>query len=380
VHLYRVFSARMLAGQLPYRDFFVEYQPGSIPAFIVPGLISQQHYQFVFRLEMALLGGLALVVAAAAAAAAGFTRRQLWRAAAGIGLLPFALGPTVLNGFDLWPTALTVIAVLALVLGRNTTAAGVVGLGAATKVFPVALLPLVLVAALRRSGREGLRRAGGAFVAVAVLANAFFLVVGPGGLRFSYWVQAKRGLEDQSLLGSLLMALDHAGITHVAFAMRPPGSVNAVGALGQALGVVTTVLEVGALVLVSVLFARRRPSADSTITASAAAVAGFIAFGKVFSAQYLVWLLPLVPLVRGVRGLAAWVALVVAAAVTSLWVLSVVDPFAPSDAIWLVVFRNLLVVGLYALLVSALRSDPEKVQTSTLKPAAQSTNSSGKLA
>jgi hypothetical protein len=110
LHLYRTFSARMLAGQIPYRDFFVEYQPGSIPTFVVPGLISQEHYQLVFRLEMAVLAGVALVAAVAAAASAGVSRRRLWLVAVGVGALPFALGPVALNGFDFWPAALAAIA------------------------------------------------------------------------------------------------------------------------------------------------------------------------------------------------------------------------------------------------------------------------------
>jgi H+/Cl- antiporter ClcA len=90
------------------------------------------------------------------------------------------------------------------------------------------------------------------------------------------------------------------------------------------------------------------------VIACAAAVAAYIVFSKVFSPQYLIWLTPLVPLVRGRRGAQASALLLAILGVTQIF-----EPYHYDDywqlstpwVIWAVVVRNLLVVGLLALLV-----------------------------
>ena len=40
VPLYQSFGDRMADGEVPYRDFRVEYPPGALPAFLIPSLVS----------------------------------------------------------------------------------------------------------------------------------------------------------------------------------------------------------------------------------------------------------------------------------------------------------------------------------------------------
>jgi hypothetical protein len=83
-----------------------------------------------------------------------------------------------------------------------------------------------------------------------------------------------------------------------------------------------------------------------------------IAFGKVLSPQFLIWLIPVVPLVRGRRGLGAGALLAVALALTQIWF-----PFRyyrlsldfEAGLSWVLLARDLTLVALVAVLVVSLR-------------------------
>jgi hypothetical protein len=76
----------------------------------------------------------------------------------------------------------------------------------------------------------------------------------------------------------------------------------------------------------------------------------------VLSPQFLIWLLPLVPLVGGSLGLAAGGVLAIALVTTQLWFPSRYwEMVALEPAGWLVLVRDLLLLGLLAVLLVAMR-------------------------
>jgi hypothetical protein len=173
------------------------------------------------------------------------------------------------------------------------------------------------------------------FAGIFVLAHLPFLILGPGGLRFSYETQARRGLELNSLGSSLLLATGHRPLAN-----QPPGSLNVTGGTARAVAAVSTVLVLAAIALAAHLYARRRLS---FLTAVAAAVTGFVAFDKVFSAQYVEWLAPLAPLGGAVA--AAITAIVLA---LTRVVFSHRSAIAEQRDVALLLVRNLAVVVLFA--------------------------------
>jgi hypothetical protein len=357
VYYYRQIGRRIVDGEIPYHDFYLEYPPGSIPVFAVPSLLSQAHYFLAFKLLMTLCA----VVAAAAAVAvlervgAGSSTRV--RAVVLIGLAPLALGPLFLNRYDLWPAALVALSLLALVADRPRLAFAVLAVATVAKIYPLAVVPVAAVHVLRGRGRDELVRALAVFVGVGLLSVVPFAFFGFGGLGYSFYVQATRDLQVESLGAQLLVAAGHLGVYHPTAVTGAPGSQNLIGRAADAVGFLSSAIEVVALLFVAWLYRRGRNDPQRLLLAVAAAVVAFIAFGKVLSPQYLVWLIPLVPLVELGVGLVASALLVVALVMTQL-------EFYDSDHVanlgtvsWLVLARNLVLVGMFVVLARRLAQE-----------------------
>ena len=351
---YQRYGEAILDGQVPYRDFAVEYPPGALPVFVLPSLAAEEDYRGAFEWLMWACGAAAILFVACALVAVGASETRLYAATIFAGLAPLALGSVVLTRFDLWPAALVAAALAALVGGRERLGFGVLGLAVAAKLYPAVLIPLALVyTSRRRGGREAL---AGLAVLVAVLAAVFvpFAVLSPDGLRESLERQTDRPLQIESLGAAFLLAAHQVDGAYVPSVVWSFGSQNLDGGLPDALATVQTALQVTALLAVWAVFAAGRAGREGLLTASAAAVAAAVAFGKVLSPQFLIWLLPLVPLVAGGTGAAASAVLACALVVTQLWFpFRYWDVVALSGAGWLVLARDLLLVGLFGVLAVA---------------------------
>jgi Glycosyltransferase family 87 len=341
LNTYELYAERMLDGDIPYRDFFVEYPPGALPVFVLPELAADD-YRLAFGLLMALCGVVAIAAMAVALARVGASRRRLALALGFFAVFPAALGPVTLQRFDLWPAALTAAAVAALVSCRLDLGASLLGVGAAVKVFPAVLLPL-------RASRRVLAVFASALVAVC----AAFVLLGPTGLGHSMWLQARRGLQIESLGASILLALGQLGLYEPTVVTGKPGSRDLAGPAADIVGVASTALQLVAIAAALVLARRATLRGDRFLLACAAAMAAVVAFGKVLSPQFLVWLVPLVPLVAGATGVIACLLLGLALVLTQLWFVDALTPFDLDGDVWLVLARNLLLVAVYAVLLAA---------------------------
>jgi ABC-type Co2+ transport system permease subunit len=129
-------------------------------------------------------------------------------------------------------------------------------------------------------------------------------------------------------------------------------SYDLAGGLPDALARVSSVLQALAVLAVTLLYARGRGGSRRLILASAGAVAGFLAFSRFVSPQYLVWLAPLAVLVF--RPL-VWGLLATSLVLAQLWFFHYPALARLSDRNWLVLVRDVLLVVVFALLLSRLR-------------------------
>jgi uncharacterized membrane protein len=342
--VYQTYGDDIVHGHhVPYRDFELEYPPAALPVFAAPSLFDGYGYRGTFRFLM-FLCDVALVLGVAAIA--GF-----WPAVAAA-LAPLALGSVVLSRFDFWPAALAIWSVACLLRRRPYLSALLLGTAFAAKLWPAALAPIIVVWLARTAGTRAAAR--WLLTAVATAAAWFlpFIVLSPGGVGHSFHAQLGRPLQLESLGGAVLLAVHHAtgSSLHVVSSF---GSQNLAGTGVHAAELATTIVGLAALVVVWLLSAVGAPTQERLLASAAAAVAALVAFDKVFSPQFMIWLIPFVLVVRGLRGIVAALLLFVALILTQTWFPAhyweLALRFAPTQS-GEVLARDLCVVALFVVL------------------------------
>ena len=354
--VYERYGTAIEHGSVPYRDIRPEYPPGALPAFVVPALVSddQAGFRDAFEWLMAAFGVATVLLAAVCLRGLEASRGRTLAALALVAAFPLLLGSVVLTRFDLYPTALVVAALAALVHDRDRLGLGLLGGAVAVKLYPGVLVPLALAYVWRRRGRH--EALVGLAICVAVVALAFlpFLLVAPDGVAHSLGRQLSRPLQIESLGSALFLAVHH--LVGLDVEMRSGhGSQNL---HGTGTAVAALLLSLVQIAVVVWIWLRRPDSREELIRWSAAALVAFVALGKVLSPQFLIWLAPVVPLVGGVRGLRASGLTAAALVLTQLWFPSrywdlarELDP-VPST---LVLVRDLVLVALLVVLVRETR-------------------------
>ena len=292
LEIYRRAGEAVLRGEVPYRDFFLEYPPGSLPAFVLPALLSsgKAGYISAFSSEMALVLVATLALTALAA-------RRIWGAwitpAATLAAGAILLYPVAVTRYDAVVALSLAGAAFCATLDRRylVLAYASLGLGAAAKLAPaLATLPL-------SAFQRGAARGYAIFFAVLAIFFAPALLLG-GGFAGSFAYHADRGLQAESLTASVLMQLGQ--VSGVLFEY---GAFEAQGR-GVELASELSLPVTGVLLLATAFFmyrAHRRGTAGQSAFPryAAALILAFMLGSKVLSPQYVIWLLPLLPLSAG---------------------------------------------------------------------------------
>jgi hypothetical protein len=354
VGLYGDYAQSLLDGRVPYRDFFVEYPPGGFLVFVPPALLPDGWYLHAFKVLMALVGLATLVVVGLILARLEASTRRLYAAVLAVAAAPLVIGPVSLNTYDAFPALLVAGSLAALLWRRDSLALALLGVAFAAKLYAAALVPLFAVW-LWRTGRPVIRPLL-VFAATVLVLVGPFAVLGWDGLVESVRAQAGRGLQIESLGAAVLLAAHRLGV-YDAEVVR--GSTAALtrdleGGLPDVLAAAASVAQVAAVILVVVLFLRGRSNGQRLTLATAATLAGFLAFARFVSPQYLVWLVPIVPLLGGGAGVVATALLGAALLAGRLWFFDYREVFALDGIVWLVVARDLLLVALYGVLLRTM--------------------------
>jgi hypothetical protein len=368
--LYQRYGDWMLHGSVPYRDFSIEYPPGALPAFVAPAIGNsvranpanptpgpynvRADYRRNFEFLMAVCGLASIALMAVAFRHLSASNGQAAAALSLLALSPLMLGPVVLSRFDLWPVMLALAGLVAILARREWIGFGVLGLATAVKIFPAVLVPVGCIWLWKRASRTELAACLGIFVTVLAASFVPFAIIAPHGVLHSISVQLARPLQIESLGAATLVSLHHLvgiGVTTVSGS----GSQNLTGSGTRVIAFLQTAFQAAALVGTWIWFARGEAKGERLMRASAASVVAFVAFGKVLSPQFMIWLIPFVLLVRGKRGVATSALLVISLVLTQLWFPYRYWDYAlgfdalPSAFVFL---RDVVLIGIFATLLT----------------------------
>ena len=275
--LYPVWAAELARGHFPVHAVMWQYPPVAGLIFLAPKALPFLSYADAFTVLVLLCDALVLAMLLASSRGRRRSTHGAWLWVLG---LPLMLQVPYVR-FDVVVTALAVGSVLAL--NRAPVASGVLaGLGALVKVWPV--IALIGAPRGRATRRSWLSAVATAAAVLAVMASVFTDALGFLG------AQGARGIEVESVPGSLLLLAEHLG--YDGHAHYRYGSMQFSGAYTHTLAELAiglTVIGFGWL-----LWWRMRTRVWGPATAADAmmtAILIFVSTSRVISPQYLIWLL-----------------------------------------------------------------------------------------
>lgn len=314
VMLYQQVGLRVLSGSWPYVDFPLEYPVGALIPFVLVALPTRLFGHasndvsiacWSLFLQACLLCAVASITfykvnrdgRSVSAARASTTR---------LAILLLLLSPILPFRYDFWPLAMALLG-LWLAMSHRPVAAGLtLGAGAAMKLFPVALFPVFVIHWLLARNYRALGRCAGGMAFVGLLCWAPFLVKAPWAPLSFLNYHRDRGLQVESTLaGVLLLARDLLQIpvkivfNYGAFHVDSPYATPVLTLQPWlSLGVYVTVLGITWRAL-------RRSAAipelqhRALLLATCCTLLAVVVTAKVFSTQFVVWVLPALALMPG---------------------------------------------------------------------------------
>lgn len=267
-------------GNRPYREFGVEYPPGSIAIANLPYLVTHKEYRLAFIVQSVAFDALGLWAMYRLAK----RRSSWWGVVAWLALLPL-LGPVAYTRLDMAVAACIAWALERVEAGRWSAGGAWLGLGTAIKLTPGLLLPAVALAAPRR-WRPAL-----AAVAVVGLSVAPFVTDLAELYDHVAGYHLDRGVHAEGLWGSaaLLARVTVGASVGVVGAF---GAVDIVSPFDGGLKMLSNIAALGVLVdsvLAATRRVRRGDGAHLVLVVGGSLIL-LTAVGRVFSPQYLVWL------------------------------------------------------------------------------------------
>lgn len=309
--IYYTYSLRLLEGATPYRDFPIEYPPLALVPFALPRLGapigSLDFGAYVQRfLFVNVLFSTVIALAIDWVAARRLFGRAPWLALALYAALVVICAPVLPWRYDTFPALLTALALICVLRARPAWAGVWVGLGIAAKLYPVVFISIFgLYYLAGRDWRALLRMVSGCVLAV-MLSVLPFLFAAQAALFSFLKYHSLRGLQLESLPAGAIVLAHDLGLTPAQLVFNY-GALHVDSPWSGPFLVWLPVVFVALFGIVSASAwgrfreehaASGQVAPETLIAYLFAVLLAFVATNKVFSPQYIIWLLPFAPLLR----------------------------------------------------------------------------------
>lgn len=297
-------SEAVKSGLLPYTDFVFEFPPFALLFFLIPGVFTSDQNTY------ALLFG--IMVIASVMITAVFMQRickmmGMNRLIATIVFILMILICFPVRKYDAFPMCIVAVALYFFIKRRFGLAYGLAAFATLTKIYPG--LIIILFLAINITERDDARLKNvmvgiASCIIVAALAFVPLLMAGVplhDALSFMSF-HSGRGFQNESLFAVLVSTLTMLGITdsHIEF---EHDAYNIVGPLTDAVmpyWMIVTAATVLIVLLIMIRFVSKRKdheyggwNARILVLMSMTVILAFLLVNKVFSTQYLLWLMPM---------------------------------------------------------------------------------------
>ncbi|MCL2143077.1 MAG: DUF2029 domain-containing protein, partial [Methanomassiliicoccaceae archaeon] len=209
----------------------------------------------------------------------------------------------VVDRFDIVPAVLALAAVYCYVTKRYTLAFALLAMGTMIKIYPAVLFPVFMVPLIMDRNWNEILKGTGVFAVVSLAVIVPVLILQPEMLSEMISYHADRPLQIETIASSFIYPFAMLGLTDVWISDSTEfGSDNLRGTLPDAAASILTFVMIALVIVVCIIYAMilkklkgmgskddRRYLFASTILI---VVMMFVMIGKVFSSQYLLWIIP----------------------------------------------------------------------------------------
>ncbi|MEA5508182.1 hypothetical protein VB715_00240 [Crocosphaera sp. UHCC 0190] len=319
VKLYYDYSFNLMNGKLPYRDFSVEYPPLALVPMVLPqvinfckslfGLVPNiRDYTRLFWLENALFSTYAALILAKIAMI-NQLRYRYKQVLITYALMVLIAIPLLPWRYDLFPSLLTLLSFYSLLLNQPIIAGMFLGSGILAKLYPVILMPIFFLYWFVQQNYKACYQFCLSTISFISIISLPFLLISPENYLSFLTYHKQRGLQIETLPASLILLAEKLGLiknqesliqyNYGAFHVALPLA----DFIAKILPILFLLLFIIGIIKAKISFQKNYHSTGQISIQILSryvviVLLIFILCNKVFSPQYIIWLLPFIPLLK----------------------------------------------------------------------------------